>query len=97
MADGPIYDWFLAVVWADADGVPTAKIFHWDRGAGKVGRQVATAQFEESQSFRSVMERGGYEVVEGQVRDSVTARGVRIALRREFVTVPVPARQRARA
>ena len=71
--------------------------FRWERDAGKLGTHVATAQFDDSQSFRSVMERLGYEVVEGQLKDSVTARGVHIALRREFVTVRVPARERARA
>jgi hypothetical protein len=97
MAQDRIYAWFVAVVWPDADGVPTASNFRWERDAGKLGTHVATAQFDDSQSFRSVMERLGYEVVEGQLKDSVTARGVHIALRREFVTVRVPARERARA
>ena len=56
---------------------------------------MATAQPDDSQSFRSVMERLGYEVVEGQLKDSVTARGVHIALRREFVTAGSGARARA--
>lgn len=97
MAHDPIYAWFVAVVWPDANGVPTASIFRWERDAGKFGSHVETAHFDDSQSFRSVMERLGYEVVEGQITDSVTARGVNIALRKELVPVRVPARERARA
>lgn len=39
----------------------------------------------------------GYEVVEGQLAESVTAEGVRIALRRELVPVYVRAAQPAYA
>jgi hypothetical protein len=97
MADGSIYVWFMAIVWPDHNRVPTASIYHWERDAGQRGRHVATVPYDESHSFRSVMEGLGYEVVEGQFEDSVTARGVYIALRREAVPVPVPVRQRVPA
>ncbi|MGH3766912.1 MAG: hypothetical protein ACRDS0_26930 [Pseudonocardiaceae bacterium] len=97
MAGGPPYAWFIANVWPDEKGYPTARIFKWDREAGKVGAHVKTVHFGSSQGFREVMESLGYEVVEGQLTESVTAEGVRIALRRELVPVYVRAAQPAYA
>lgn len=85
------YAWFIARVWPDDKGFPAARIFEWDRAAGVAGKHVRTAHFGHSRGFREVMESLGYEVVEGQLAESVTADGVWIALRRELVPVHVRA------
>jgi hypothetical protein len=97
MAGASQYAWFIANVWPDEKGHPAAMIFEWDRGAGKLGAHVRTAHFDSARGFREVMESLGYEVVEGQLAESVTAEGVRIALRQELVPVYVPAAQPAYA
>jgi hypothetical protein len=91
--DPSAYHWFLARVWPDARGVPSASIFNWFRETGRIGALLTTVHFGETQTFNSVMEHLGYEVVLGQVPDRVTIRGVFIALRKETV----PARVKAAA
>jgi hypothetical protein len=90
------YGWYVAVIWPDADGVPTAVIYDWDRDTGKVGERVAAFHFKDraGQTFDEVLERMYYEVHDRQ-RPGVSAKGVSVIVRRETVPVPVPARARA--
>jgi hypothetical protein len=97
MADRPVYRWFVASVWPDEEGVPSAAIFEWDREAGKLGGHVRTVRFGPELSFNDAVAQLHYEVVEGQLSRSVTAQGVLVALRRELVPVYVPAREPAYA
>jgi hypothetical protein len=85
------YAWFIAVVWPDETGAPTATIYAWDRLAGRMGRQVDAFRFDAERPFRQQVEQRYYEVVDGQLADPVMPTGVRIALRRETVPVTVPA------
>jgi hypothetical protein len=90
------YAWFLARVWPDAEGTPTAWIHDWNRADGKVGPDVTKVHFSEEDSFRDVVERLYYEMVEPLLptAHSVTATGVWIVLRKETVPVPVYVRRR---
>jgi hypothetical protein len=94
------YAWYVAVIWPDADGVPTAVIYDWDydsdRGTGKFGERVAAFHFKDraGQTFDEVLARMYYEVDDRQ-RPGVSAEGVSVLVRREMVPVPVPATARA--
>jgi hypothetical protein len=92
------YAWYVAVIWPDADGVPFAVIYDWDRGTGEVGGRVAAFHFKDSpgQTFDEVLERMYYEVADRQ-RPSVSAKGVSVIVRREKVGVPVRVRATAPA
>ena len=83
------YAWFVAVVWPDAHGVPTARIFQWDRQSGRFEGEVDSFSYGSSPSFYEMLEAKYYEPVEGLLQHPVHSNGVQVALRRETVPVPV--------
>jgi hypothetical protein len=88
------YAWYLALVWPDAEGVPTAVIRDWDPGTKQLGRIVETVHFSENKSFQRVIEDLDYELSPTQM-PAVTAKGVYVVLRRETVPVTVRANRAA--
>jgi hypothetical protein len=90
------YAWYLGLIWPDANGLPTAQIYDWDRGTGKVGARVAAFHYSDKagDTFNDVIRRLYYEVDDCQ-RPGVSAGGVGVVLRRETVPVTVPATARA--
>ena len=91
------YAWYVAVIWPDAEGVPTAKIFDWgDPRTNNIGPLVATVQFsnDPGDTFEDVIGRLYYEI-DDKHRPAVFATGVTIKLRRETSPVTVPATTRA--
>ena len=90
------YSWFIAKVWPDERGVPSAVIFECDYPFDVLGRQVHTVQFGLDLSFDDAIAKLGYEIVK-EVVAAVTPTGVMITLRRERVPVYVPAGRRAYA
>ena len=56
------YAWYAALVWPDAEGVPTAVIRDWDPSADKLGSTVATVHFNDDKPFRRVIEDLYYEI-----------------------------------
>jgi hypothetical protein len=83
---------YMAIIWPDAEGVPTAEIREWDRDANRLGPFVATVHFSDNHgdTFQEVITRLHYEV-DDQQTPFVSAQGVAITLRRKKVPVTVPA------
>lgn len=74
-------DWFVALVWPDRQGRPTARIHEWDRLTGQIGRLVEVFTFGSRPSFYEVLETKLYEAVDGLLEQPVQHDGVLVALR----------------